>query len=47
MFRREIDRALALGGWDGIAKLDPSVIFRQGATGDRKLELPRNRPAQG
>ncbi len=28
LFRREIDRALALGGWDGIAKLDRSVFFR-------------------
>src|SRR5579863_8975385 len=28
LFRREIDRALALGGWDGVAKLDPGVFFR-------------------
>jgi isopentenyl diphosphate isomerase/L-lactate dehydrogenase-like FMN-dependent dehydrogenase len=28
LYRREIDRALALGSWDSIAKLDPSVIFR-------------------
>jgi isopentenyl diphosphate isomerase/L-lactate dehydrogenase-like FMN-dependent dehydrogenase len=28
LFRREIDRALALGGWDGVAKLDRSVFFR-------------------
>ena len=28
LFRREIDRALALGGWDGIAKLDPGIFFR-------------------
>jgi L-lactate dehydrogenase (cytochrome)/(S)-mandelate dehydrogenase len=27
LFRREIDRALALGGWDDIAKIDRSVIF--------------------
>ena len=27
LFRREIDRALALGGWDGIAKLNPSIFF--------------------
>jgi L-lactate dehydrogenase (cytochrome)/(S)-mandelate dehydrogenase len=27
LYRREIDRALALGGWDGIAKLDPSIFF--------------------
>jgi len=31
LFRREIDRAMALGGWDGIAKLDRSIFFeRQG-----------------
>jgi isopentenyl diphosphate isomerase/L-lactate dehydrogenase-like FMN-dependent dehydrogenase len=28
LFRREIDRALALGGWDGIAKLDRGVFFQ-------------------
>jgi L-lactate dehydrogenase (cytochrome)/(S)-mandelate dehydrogenase len=28
LFRREIDRALALGGWDGVAKLDRGVFFR-------------------
>jgi isopentenyl diphosphate isomerase/L-lactate dehydrogenase-like FMN-dependent dehydrogenase len=27
LFRREIDRALALGGWDGMAKLDPRIFF--------------------
>jgi L-lactate dehydrogenase (cytochrome)/(S)-mandelate dehydrogenase len=27
LFRREIDRALALGGWDGVAKLDNSIFF--------------------
>jgi isopentenyl diphosphate isomerase/L-lactate dehydrogenase-like FMN-dependent dehydrogenase len=27
LFRREIDRALALGGWNGVAKLDPSIFF--------------------
>jgi L-lactate dehydrogenase (cytochrome)/(S)-mandelate dehydrogenase len=34
LFRREIDRALALGGWDGIAALDRSIVsvqFQQGA----------------
>jgi isopentenyl diphosphate isomerase/L-lactate dehydrogenase-like FMN-dependent dehydrogenase len=31
LFRREIDRALALGGWDGIAKLDQSIFFRERA----------------
>jgi len=30
LFRREIDRALALGGWDGIARLDRGIFF-QGA----------------
>ena len=29
LFRREIDRALALGGWDGIAKLNASIVFRK------------------
>ncbi|MBV9290307.1 MAG: alpha-hydroxy-acid oxidizing protein [Hyphomicrobiales bacterium] len=28
LFRREIDRAMALGGWDDVAKLDRTVIFR-------------------
>jgi L-lactate dehydrogenase (cytochrome)/(S)-mandelate dehydrogenase len=27
LFHREIDRALALGGWDGIDKLDRSIFF--------------------
>ena len=27
LFRREIDRALALGGWDGVARLNPGVFF--------------------
>jgi L-lactate dehydrogenase (cytochrome)/(S)-mandelate dehydrogenase len=27
LFRREIDRAMALGGWDSLAKLDRSAIF--------------------
>jgi isopentenyl diphosphate isomerase/L-lactate dehydrogenase-like FMN-dependent dehydrogenase len=27
LFQREIDRALALGGWDGIGKLDASIFF--------------------
>jgi isopentenyl diphosphate isomerase/L-lactate dehydrogenase-like FMN-dependent dehydrogenase len=31
LFRREIDRALALGGWDGIAKLDRSIFFAPSA----------------
>ena len=33
LYRREIDRALALGGWDGVAKLDPSIFFRAGSDG--------------
>jgi isopentenyl diphosphate isomerase/L-lactate dehydrogenase-like FMN-dependent dehydrogenase len=32
LLRREIDRALALGGWDSVAKLDRSIFFA-GATG--------------
>ncbi len=35
LFRREIDRALALGGWDGIARLNPGVFF-DGARGARR-----------
>jgi isopentenyl diphosphate isomerase/L-lactate dehydrogenase-like FMN-dependent dehydrogenase len=31
LYRREIDRALALGSWDGIAKLDRSIVFRDPA----------------
>jgi hypothetical protein len=27
LFWREIDRALALGGWDSLAKLDRSIFF--------------------
>jgi isopentenyl diphosphate isomerase/L-lactate dehydrogenase-like FMN-dependent dehydrogenase len=27
LFQREIDRALALGGWDGIGKLDASIFY--------------------
>jgi isopentenyl diphosphate isomerase/L-lactate dehydrogenase-like FMN-dependent dehydrogenase len=29
LYSREIDRALALGSWDGIAKLDRSIAFRE------------------
>ena len=36
LFRREIDRALALGGWDGIAKLDPSIFFASDASAQSK-----------
>jgi isopentenyl diphosphate isomerase/L-lactate dehydrogenase-like FMN-dependent dehydrogenase len=35
LFRREIDRALALGGWDGIASLDRSIISAQLKQGAR------------
>ena len=30
LLRREINTGLALGGWDGVGKLDPSIIFRAG-----------------
>ena len=33
LFRREIDRALALGGWDGIGKLDKSIVRPPSAGG--------------
>ena len=32
----ELDRALALGGWDGVAKLDRSVFF-SGKPGEELL----------
>ncbi len=32
LFWREIDRALALGGWDSLAKLDRSILFAGEAT---------------
>src|SRR5271165_6365237 len=28
LFRREIDRAMALGGWDGVAKIKREILFR-------------------
>ncbi len=28
LFRREIDRAMALGGWDDVAKIDREILFR-------------------
>jgi L-lactate dehydrogenase (cytochrome)/(S)-mandelate dehydrogenase len=28
LFRREIDRAMALGGWDGVANIDREILFR-------------------
>jgi L-lactate dehydrogenase (cytochrome)/(S)-mandelate dehydrogenase len=39
LFRREIDRALALGGWDGIGKLDPGIFFLKPPEGP---ERPRS-----
>jgi L-lactate dehydrogenase (cytochrome)/(S)-mandelate dehydrogenase len=33
IFKREIDRAMALGGWDGIAKLDRSILHTSTAAG--------------
>jgi len=33
LFRREIDRALALGSWDSLGVLDRSVVFAPGAIG--------------
>jgi L-lactate dehydrogenase (cytochrome)/(S)-mandelate dehydrogenase len=41
LFRREIDRALALGGWDGVAKLDRSIFFDRHADEDRSLCVRR------
>jgi L-lactate dehydrogenase (cytochrome)/(S)-mandelate dehydrogenase len=38
LFRREIDRALALGGWDGVAKLDRRILF------ERKPGVGRSSP---
>jgi isopentenyl diphosphate isomerase/L-lactate dehydrogenase-like FMN-dependent dehydrogenase len=37
VFRREIDRALALGGWDGVAKLDPSIFFHAQPEGAERV----------
>ena len=34
LFRREIDRAMALGGWDDTSRLDRNVIFRSKSPGD-------------
>ncbi|HVP98439.1 MAG TPA: alpha-hydroxy acid oxidase [Roseiarcus sp.] len=41
LFRREIDRALALGGWDGIAKLNSSVVFREPKKAPRTADPAR------
>ena len=35
LFRREIDRALALGGWDGVAKLDRGIFFQTRPSNER------------
>ncbi len=32
IFKREIDRAMALGGWDGIGKLDRTILRAGAAT---------------
>ena len=40
LFRREIDRALALGGWDGVAKLDRSIFFRAGPGDQLSSHVP-------
>jgi L-lactate dehydrogenase (cytochrome)/(S)-mandelate dehydrogenase len=40
LFRREIDRALALGGWDGVAKLDRSIFFRPDPGGQLSSRIP-------
>jgi isopentenyl diphosphate isomerase/L-lactate dehydrogenase-like FMN-dependent dehydrogenase len=41
LFRREIDRALALGGWDGVAKLNPSIFFDSRLGEERTLGGPK------
>ena len=41
LFRREIDRALALGGWDGLAKLDRSIFFDSRPDEDPSLSVRR------
>jgi isopentenyl diphosphate isomerase/L-lactate dehydrogenase-like FMN-dependent dehydrogenase len=38
LFRREIDRALALGGWDGVARLDPGIFFRARPEGAERAQ---------
>jgi isopentenyl diphosphate isomerase/L-lactate dehydrogenase-like FMN-dependent dehydrogenase len=42
LLRREIDRALALGGWDGMAKLDRSIFFDGQLDKDRQLSVPKS-----
>jgi isopentenyl diphosphate isomerase/L-lactate dehydrogenase-like FMN-dependent dehydrogenase len=41
LFRREIDRALALGGWNGVAKLHRSIFFDSRPDEDRSLSVRR------
>ena len=43
LFRREIDRALALGGWDGVAKLDREVFFRADPGDQLSSRVPSSR----
>ena len=40
LFRREIDRALALGGWDGIGKLDRGIFFDSWPGDQHSLRVP-------
>jgi isopentenyl diphosphate isomerase/L-lactate dehydrogenase-like FMN-dependent dehydrogenase len=40
LFRREIDRALALGGWDGLSKLDRNIFYNR-PDEDRSLDVRR------
>ena len=41
IFRRDIDRVLALGGWDGIAKVDRQALAMPGAGARPVQDLPR------
>jgi isopentenyl diphosphate isomerase/L-lactate dehydrogenase-like FMN-dependent dehydrogenase len=38
LFRREIDRALALGGWDGVEKLNTSIFFDSRPSEERPID---------
>ena len=40
IFRRDIDRVLALGGWDGIAELDRRVLVMPAEPKDAGAVLP-------
>jgi isopentenyl diphosphate isomerase/L-lactate dehydrogenase-like FMN-dependent dehydrogenase len=46
IFRRDIDRVLALGGWDGIAQVDRSALVPAGGA-DAALALDTRRDAAG